>query len=140
MRTPRFLQEFKEFLSRDNVIELAVGIIIGTAFGKIVNSLVNDMVMPPLGLLLQGVNCQNLFLALNGRHYETLQAAQTAGVATINYGNFITVVMQFFIIGASVFFLLRAVTTFRIRLTRLPTPLTKTEQLLTEIRDLLREE
>ena len=112
--TPRLLKEFKDFISRGNMIDLAVGIIIGAAFGKVVNSLVNDLVMPPIGLLLKGINFQNLFVALNGRHYETLQAAQSAGAATINYGNFITTVIEFLIIGASVFGLVRVIMILRI--------------------------
>lgn len=118
------------------MIDLAVGIIIGAAFGKVVNSLVNDLVMPPIGLLLKGINFQNLFVALNGRHYETLQAAQAAGAATINYGNFITTVIEFLIIGASVFGLVRVIMILRINAS-LTAPPNKTEQLLAEIRDLL---
>ena len=135
--TARVLKEFQDFLSRGNVIDLAVGIIIGAAFGRIVNSLVNDIIMPPIGLLLKGINFQNLFVALNGHHYETLQAAQAAGAATINYGNFITTVIEFLIIGASVFFLVRVVIIFRINAC-LTAPPNKTEQLLEEIRDLLK--
>lgn len=137
--TPRLLKEFKDFISRGNMIDLAVGIIIGAAFGKVVNSLVNDLVMPPIGLLLKGINFQNLFVALNGRHYETLQAAQAAGAATINYGNFITTVIEFLIIGASVFGLVRVIMILRINAS-LTAPPNKTEQLLAEIRDLLRQQ
>lgn len=136
--TPRLLKEFKDFISRGNMIDLAVGIIVGAAFGKVVNSLVNDLVMPPIGLLLKGINFQNLFVALNGRSYETLQAAQAAGAATINYGNFITTVIEFLIIGASVFALVRVIMILRINAS-LTTPPNKTEQLLTEIRDYLKE-
>ena len=134
---PHLLKEFKDFISRGNMIDLAVGIIIGAAFGKVVNSLVNDLVMPPIGLLLKGINFQNLFVALNGRHYETLHAAQTAGAATINYGNFITTVIEFLIIGASVFGLVRVIMILRINAS-LTAPANKTEQLLVEIRDLLK--
>ncbi len=136
--TPRLLQEFKDFISRGNMIDLAVGIILGAAFGKVVNSLVNDLVMPPIGLLLKGINFQNLFVSLNGRHYETLQAAQAAGAATINYGNFITTVIEFLIIGASVFALVRVIMILRINAS-LTAPINKTEQLLQEIRDCLKE-
>lgn len=120
------------------MIDLAVGIILGAAFGKVVNSLVNDLVMPPIGLLLKGINFQNLFVSLNGRHYETLQAAQAAGAATINYGNFITTVIEFLIIGASVFALVRVIMILRINAS-LTAPINKTEQLLQEIRDCLKE-
>ena len=136
--TSRLLEEFKTFISRGNMIDLAVGIIVGAAFGKIVNSLVNDIIMPPIGLLLKGINFQNLFVALNGHHYETLKAAQAAGAATINYGNFITTVIEFLIIGASVFFLVRVIMMLRINAS-LTAPANKTEQLLTEIRDYLRD-
>ncbi|MBM3856980.1 MAG: large-conductance mechanosensitive channel protein MscL [Verrucomicrobia bacterium] len=137
--TPRLLQEFKDFISRGNAIDLAVGIIIGAAFGKIVNSLVNDIIMPPIGLLLKGINFQNLFISLNGHHYETLKAAQLAGAATINYGNFITTVIEFLIVGVSVFALVRAIMILRFKAS-LTTPLSKTDQLLTEIRDSLRQQ
>jgi len=137
--TPRLLQEFKNFISRGNMIDLAVGIIIGAAFGKVVNSLVNDLVMPPIGILLKGINFQNLFFALNGHHYETLQAAQAAGAATINYGNFITTVIEFLIIGASVFGLVRVIMILRINAS-LTAPPNKTEQLLAEIRDTLQQQ
>ncbi len=135
--TARLLQEFKDFISRGNAIDLAVGIIIGAAFGKIVNSLVNDIIMPPIGLLLKGINFQNLFIALNGQHYETLKAAQAAGVATINYGNFITTIIEFLVIGASVFGLVRMIMILRFNAS-LTAPVSKTDQLLIEIRDLLR--
>lgn len=135
--TPRLIQEFKDFISRGNAIDLAVGIIIGAAFGKIVNSLVNDIIMPPIGLLMKGINFQNLFISLNGHHYETLKAAQAAGVATINYGNFITTVIEFLIVGASVFALVRTIMILRFNAS-LTAPVSKTDQLLTEIRDLLK--
>lgn len=137
--TPRLLQEFKDFISRGNAIDLAVGIIIGAAFGKIVNSLVNDIIMPPIGLLLKGINFQNLFIPLNGHHYETLKAAQIAGAATINYGNFITTIIEFLIVGASVFGLVRAIMILRFNAS-LTAPVSKTDQLLIEIRNLLQAE
>ena len=135
----RFIKEFKEFIARGNVIDLAVGIIIGAAFGKIVNSLVNDIVMPPIGLLLQGINFQNLFISLNGHHYATVQAAKTAGAATINYGNFITVTIEFLIVAASVFLVIKAISTLRHN-NKAPVtpPPTTSETLLSEIRDLLK--
>lgn len=137
----RFIKEFKEFISRGNVMDLAVGVIIGAAFGKIVNSLVNDLIMPPIGLLLKGINFQNFFFALNGCHYETLEAARKAGVATINYGNFITVIIEFIIVAASVFALIKAINTLRRNTSSPFTPsLTRSEKLLTEIRDLLLED
>jgi large conductance mechanosensitive channel len=135
----RFFKEFKEFVSRGNVIDLAIGIITGSALTKVVNSLINDLVMPPIGLLLKGINFQNLFVCLDGHHYETLNAAQKAGAATINYGNFITVMIEFLVIAACVFMIIKTINTLRrdtaISLT---SPLTKSERLLTEIRDTLK--
>lgn len=101
-------KEFKAFIMRGNVVDLAVGIIIGGAFGKIVSSLVNDILMPPFGLLLKGVDFSNLFLSLSGK-YATLAEAQTAGAPTINYGIFLNNVIDFSIVGFAVFLLVRAV-------------------------------
>jgi large conductance mechanosensitive channel len=103
------LKEFKAFAMRGNVMELAVGFIIGAAFGKIVSSFVSDIVMPPIGLILNGVNFSNLFVALDGRAYATLADAQQAGAPTLNYGSFINNVIDFLIIALVVFFLVRAV-------------------------------
>ena len=102
-------KEFKEFIMRGNVVDLAVGVIIGAAFGTVVSSLVNDIIMPPIGLLLGGVDFANLFLTLGGGSYETLAAAQEAGAATINYGLFINNVISFLIVALAVFMLVRAV-------------------------------
>lgn len=97
------LKEFKEFAMRGNVIDLAVGFIVGAAFGKIVTSLVQDVMMPPIGLLLKHVNFSELFVALNGQHYEHLQDAQKAGAPTINYGMFLNNVIDFLIVAFCVF-------------------------------------
>lgn len=102
-------QEFKKFAVRGNVIDMAVGIIIGAAFGKIVTSLVNDVMMPPLGLLLGGVDFSNLFVDLGGKTYASLAEAQKAGAATINYGVFINTVLNFLIVAAAVFLLVRSI-------------------------------
>jgi large conductance mechanosensitive channel len=103
------LKEFQTFIMRGNVLDLAVGIIIGAAFTGIVNSLVNDIIMPPIGLLLGGVDFANLFYSLNGTAYESLAAAKEAGAPTINYGVFINALIQFLIVALVVFFLIRAV-------------------------------
>jgi large conductance mechanosensitive channel len=103
------LKEFKEFVLRGNVIDMAVGIIIGAAFGTVVQSLVNDVVMPPIGRLLGGVDFANLFVNLGPGRYETLAAAQEAGAATINYGLFFNAVISFLIVALAVFLLVRAV-------------------------------
>ncbi|MEA3309407.1 MAG: large conductance mechanosensitive channel protein MscL [Chloroflexota bacterium] len=100
-------QEFKKFVMRGNVFDMAVGIIVGAAFGKIVSSLVNDVVMPPIGLLLGGVDFTNLFLDLSGKGYATLAAAQEAGAATINYGVFLNTVINFLIVAFVIFILVR---------------------------------
>lgn len=103
-------KEFREFILRGNVLDLAVGIIMGTAFTAIVNSLVNDMIMPPIGLALGGVDFTNLFLQLSGREtlYAVLADAQKAGVATLNYGVFINALVKFLIIAFAVFMLVKA--------------------------------
>ena len=102
-------KEFKEFALRGNVIDLAIGIIIGGAFGKIVTSLVNDVIMPPIGLLLGQVNFSSLFIDISGKGYTTLAAAQEAGAPTINYGAFINTVIDFLLIALVLFFIIRAI-------------------------------
>ena len=101
------LKEFKEFALRGNVVDLAVGIIIGAAFGKITSSLVKDILMPPIGLLLGNVDFSNLFISLSGQHFDSLAAAQKAGVATINYGVFITTLIDFALVAFAVFLLVK---------------------------------
>ena len=103
------LKEFRDFVMRGNVVDLAVGVIIGGAFGKIVSSLVTDVIMPPIGLLLNGVDFSNLFLSLNGQAYATLADAQKAGVPTLNYGNFINNVINFLIIALVIFLMIRSI-------------------------------
>lgn len=99
------LKEFKEFALRGNVVDMAIGIIIGAAFGKIVTSLVNDILMPPIGFLTGKVDFSNLFISLSGS-YASLAEAQAAGAPTINYGLFINAVLDFVIVAAAVFFLI----------------------------------
>jgi large conductance mechanosensitive channel len=106
------LKEFKEFAMRGNVIDLAVGFIIGAAFGKIVTSLVQDVIMPPIGLLLKHVNFSDLFISLNGAHYDHLQDAQKVGAPTLNYGIFINNVIDFLIVAFCVFLLVQQVNRF----------------------------
>ena len=100
-------KEFKEFAMRGNVVDLAVGVIIGSAFGKIVSSFVEDILMPPIGLLMGNVDFGNLFITLKGEKYETLSAAQEAGAVTINYGIFINAVIDFIIVAFVIFILIR---------------------------------
>ncbi len=101
--------EFKKFVMRGNVIDLAIGIIIGGAFGKIVASFVNEVLMPVVGLLLGKVDFKNLFIPLDGNSYATLAEAQAAGAATLNYGNFISTVIDFLIIAFVIFLMVRAI-------------------------------
>jgi len=107
------LKQFKEFIMRGNVIDMAVGIIIGAAFGTIIKSLVDDVIMPPIGLLLGKVDFSNLFLVIRegkvAGAYETLAAAKAAGAVTINYGLFINTIISFLIVASAVFMLIRAV-------------------------------
>lgn len=103
------LQEFKTFLMRGNVIDLAVALVIGVAFTTVVTSFVNDLLMPPIGRLLGRVNFADLFVSLDGRSYPTLAAAKLAGAPTLNYGAFITTIINFIIIAFAVFLIVRAV-------------------------------
>lgn len=103
------LKEFRNFIMRGNVLDLAVAVIIGAAFGKIVTSLVNDIIMPPIGLILGQVDFSNLFLTLNGQSYPNLAAAKAAGAPTLNYGMFLNTVIEFLIVAFAIFFILRAV-------------------------------
>jgi large conductance mechanosensitive channel len=103
------LKEFKEFAMRGNVLDMAVGIIIGAAFGKIITSFVGDILMPPIGLLLGKVDFASLFLSLSGKSYDTLAAAKAAGAATLNYGLFLNAVTDFLIVAFVIFLLVRQV-------------------------------
>lgn len=102
-------KEFKEFAMRGNVLDLAVGIIIGAAFTSVVNSLVNDIIMPPIGQILGGVDFSNIYINLSGGEYESLALAQEAGAATINIGLFINALINFMIVAFAVFLLVRMV-------------------------------
>ncbi|MFB3765989.1 MAG: large-conductance mechanosensitive channel protein MscL [Methanotrichaceae archaeon] len=104
-----FISEFKEFAMKGNVVDMAVGIVIGVAFGSIINSLVKDIIMPPLGLILGHVDFTNLFISLNGQSYPSLAAAQAAGAPTINYGVFINTIINFLIIALAIFLVIRQI-------------------------------
>jgi large conductance mechanosensitive channel len=119
-------KEFREFALRGNVVDLAIGIIIGAAFGRIVSSFVNDILMPPLGLLLGRVDFSNLFINLSSQHYATLAEAKQAGAPTLNYGVFINTLIDFVIVAFAIFLLVQQIN----RLTRrgkaeAPAPTTK---------------
>ncbi|HOJ01167.1 MAG TPA: large conductance mechanosensitive channel protein MscL [Anaerolineaceae bacterium] len=101
------IREFKEFIQRGNVIDLAVGVIMGGTFGKIISSLVNDIIMPPIGLLFGKIDFSNLFVTLHGGSYKTLQEARNAGAVTINYGVFLNQVVEFLIVAVSLFIVIR---------------------------------
>jgi large conductance mechanosensitive channel len=103
------LKEFKEFAMRGNVLDMAVGIIIGAAFGKIVSSLVDDILMPPIGKLLGNMDFSNLFISLNGQPYASVAAAKAAGAATLNYGLFLNSVINFLIVAFAIFLLVKQV-------------------------------
>jgi large conductance mechanosensitive channel len=137
------LNEFKKFAIRGNVIDLAVGIIIGTAFTAIVNSLVNDVLMPPLGLAIGGIDFSDFFITLKGGQFPTVAAAKAAGAVVIGYGLFINAVIHFVIVAFAVFLLVRQVN----RLSRekeaavaaAPPPPPRSEVLLEEIRNVLQD-
>ena len=137
-----WIAEFKAFIARGSVVDLAVAVIIGAAFGGIVTSLVKDVLNPIIGVFLGGVDFTNIFIPLNGKHYDTLDLARTAGAPTVNIGLFINAIIQFLIIAFVIFWVIKAVS----RLNRhkpevaAPAPPSKTEVLLTEIRDLLKNE
>ena len=133
------LQEFRKFILRGNVFDLAVGIIMGTAFGAVIKSLVDDVIMPPIGLLLGGVNFTDLFINLSGKPVASLAAAKEAGAAVIAYGLFLNTIINFLIIAFVIFLLVRAVNRMMEAKAEAPAPPEPTaeEKLLTQIRDLL---
>ena len=122
------LNEFKKFILRGNVVDLAVGVIIGGAFGKIVSSLVNDIIMPPIGLLLNGVSFNELFISLNGQKYDTLAAAQAAGAPTLNYGTFINNIIDFLIVAFVIFLMIKGVNKLTEKLVHAPDPAPATKE------------
>ena len=119
------LKAFKDFIMRGNVVDLAVGIIIGAAFGKIITSLVNDILMPPLGLILGKMDFSGLFISLSGETYSSLAAAKAAGAPTINYGAFINTIVDFLIVSAAIFFIVLQVAKLRKRQVAPPAPSVK---------------
>ena len=135
------LKEFREFAMRGNVVDMAVGIIIGAAFGTIVQSLVNDIIMPPIGLALGNVDFSNLFLNLSGPQdqFASLKAAKDAGAATINYGLFINLIINFVIVAFVMFLLIKGMNKMKKEApAAAPAAPPRSEVLLAEIRDLLK--
>ncbi len=139
LKAPGWVSEFRAFIARGNVVDLAVGIIIGAAFTGIVNSLVKDVFNPVLGMALGGVDFSNYFVPLNGQHYDLLAAAQKAGAPTVNIGVFINTIINFIIVAFCVFWVVKAVSRL-IRKEVAETAPPRSETLLEEIRDLLRRE
>jgi large conductance mechanosensitive channel len=134
-------REFRDFAMRGNVIDLAVGIIIGAAFTTIVNSLVNDIIMPPLGLIIGGIDFSNFFVTLKGGSYPTLEAAKAAGAVTMNYGLFINAIIRFMIVAFAIFILVKQINRLAREEPKAPPPPpepSREELLLAEIRDLLK--
>jgi large conductance mechanosensitive channel len=136
---PSWVDEFKAFIARGSVIDLAVGVIIGAAFGGIVTSLVKDIINPIIGLFMGGLDFTNVFISLNGKHYDTLELAKAGGAATVNIGLFVNAVIQFLIMAFVIFWVIKAVSHLqRPKQDAPPPPPSATEVLLTEIRDLLK--
>lgn len=138
LKTPSWLNEFRAFIMRGSVVDLAVGIIIGAAFTGVVTSLVKDVFNPILGLVIGGVDFSNLFVALNGQHYASLADAQHAGAPTLNFGLFINAIINFLIIGFAIFWVVKALTRLHLREDAATGP--KAEAILLEIRDILKEQ
>ena len=137
VKRPAWIEEFQAFIMRGNVVDLAVGIIIGAAFTAIVGSLVKDVFNPLIGLLLGGIDFSNIFITLKGPTTPTLDAAKAAGAVTLNVGLFINAIIQFIIVAFAVFWLVKALTRLHVREDAKTGP--KPEQLLAEIRDILKE-
>lgn len=136
-----FVSEFKEFIAKGNVLDLAIGVIIGAAFGKIVTSLTDDIIMPVIGLALGKVDFANLFIAMNGQHYATIAEAKKAGVGTINYGLFLNALINFLIIAFIIFMIVKAANKMKkapVEVVAVAPAPTTDQQLLMEIRDSLR--
>jgi large conductance mechanosensitive channel len=133
--------DFRQFIARGNVIDLAVGVIMGAAFGSVVTSLVNDVIMPPVGSVLKGVNFTDLFVSLDRKVYPSLKAAKDAGAPVIGYGSFINAVISFLIVSFVVFLLVQQVNRIYRKPQAAPAPPPEPPaevKLLTEIRDLLK--
>lgn len=138
--TPSWVSEFRGFIMRGNVVDLAVGIIIGAAFTGVVGSLVKDVFNPVLGILTGGIDFSNVFVALNGQSYATLDEAKKAGAPTVNIGLFLNAIIQFVIVSFAVFWVVKMLTRLKAREEKAAAPPAppKSEVLLTEIRDLLK--
>ena len=138
----KFFKEFGEFIQRGNVMDMAVGVVIGTAFSAIVTSLVNDIIMPGISCATGGVDFSNLFVALDGKTYATLAKAQEAGASVLAYGNFIQAIINFLIIALAIFFMVKAVNKLSRKKEKEEEKPAKPDdvKLLEEIRDLLKKQ
>ncbi len=136
-----FLKEFKEFAMKGNVMDMAVGVIMGGAFGKIVTSMVDDVIMPLVGKMMGGVNFSDLFVNLGDKDFATLAEAKAAGAAVLAYGSFVQNVIDFLIIAACIFLMVKAMNKLTKKKEEAPAPAEPSaeEKLLTEIRDLMKE-
>jgi len=132
-------KEFRDFAMRGNVVDLAVGIVIGAAFTGIVTSLVKDIIMPPIGFIMGGIDFSNYFITLKGDSYASLKAAQDAGAVTINYGIFLNTVINFLIVAFAIFMLVKQINRFKKEAAAAPAAPNPQEVLLGEIRDILKE-
>lgn len=132
------LKEFRDFAVRGNVLDMAIGIILGASFGKIVSSLVSDVLMPPIGMLLGKMDFSSLFLSLSTESYPSLKAAQDAGAAVIKYGVFLNTVIDFVIVAFCIFLLVKTINQLKRKEEAKPGPPPAQEVLLAEIRDLLK--
>jgi large conductance mechanosensitive channel len=135
------LKEFRDFAMRGNVIDLAFGVILGAAFSGIVTSLVNDVIMPPIGYIMGGIDFSNYFITIKGDSYASLKAAKDAGAVTINYGVFINAVINFLIVAFALFLVVKQINRFHKKQETAPAappPPTRSEELLAEIRDTLK--
>jgi len=139
-KTGGFAKEFAEFIKRGNVVDMAVGVVIGSAFGAIVTSLVNDIIMPLVSLLTGGLDFSNWFLALDGNKYATLEEATKAGAATLNYGSLLSVILNFIIVAFCIFVVVKAMNKFKRKEEPKKEEPKKPDDivLLEEIRDLLK--
>lgn len=132
-------REFRDFAMRGNVVDLAVGVIIGAAFTSIVSSLVKDVLMPPVGFMMGGIDFANFFVTLSGQPADTLKAAQEAGAVTVNYGLFLNAVINFLIVSFAIFLVVRQMNRFRAKEDAAPPAgPSESEKILAEIRDLLK--
>ena len=137
VQRPGWVEEFRAFIMRGNVVDLAVGIIIGVAFTTVVNSLVKDIFTPIIGLIVGGIDFTNIFVTLKGPSEATLADAQKAGAVTLNFGVFLNAVIQFLIVSFAVFWLIKVLTRLHMRQDPAPAAAPRAEALLEEIRDLL---